>query len=318
MSLETVPADDFPIVDAHQHFWDLGRNYYPWLCDPDPIAFRYGDYSALKRNYLPPDYRADAGRHLIVKTVHVEAEWDRTLPVSETRWLESVHAAYGLPTAVVGHAALDRPDVAEVLAAQAHSPLMRGIRHKPRAASSAAEARRGAPGSMDDPGWRDGYALLAQHGLSFDLQTPWWHLDSAAELARDFPETQIVINHTGLPADRSLEGLAGWRRAMAIAADQPNVAVKISGLGRPGLPWTVEANRPIIRDTIAIFGIDRCLFGSNFPVDSLVATFDAIVSGMKAAVSDRSSEDRRKFFHENAVRIYRLANASAAAASDRR
>jgi predicted TIM-barrel fold metal-dependent hydrolase len=305
MSVET--EDDVPIIDAHQHFWDLDRNYYPWLCEPEPIPFRYGDYSALRRNYLPPDYLADAGRHRVVKTVHVEAEWDRSSPAAETRWLESVRASYSLPTAVVGHAALDRPDVAEVLAAQAQSPLMRGIRHKPQAALSRSEAVRGGRGSMDDPRWRDGYALLGRHGLSFDLQTPWWHFDAAAELARDFSATQIVINHTGLPADRSPEGLAAWRRAMATAADQENVAVKISGLGRPGLPWTVEANGPIIRDTIAIFGIHRCLFGSNFPVDRLVATFDAIVSGMRAALCDRSPAHRHKLFYENAARIYRLA-----------
>jgi predicted TIM-barrel fold metal-dependent hydrolase len=315
MSGEAAPDDDIPIVDAHQHFWDLSRNYYPWLCDPEPIPFRYGDYAALRRNYLPPDYRRDAGRHRVVKTVHVEAEWDRASPVAETRWLESVHAAHGLPSAIVAHAALDGPDVAAVLAEHARSPLLRGIRHKPRAATSPDEVRRGLAGSMDDPRWRDGYALLQRHGLSFDLQTPWWHLDAAADLARDIPATTVIINHTGLPADRSAEGLAGWRRAMAMAADCSNVAVKISGLGRPGLPWTPAANGPIIRETIAIFGIDRCLFGSNFPVDSLVATFDAILSGMKAALADRESADRRKFFCDNAVRLYRLADAPVASAA---
>jgi predicted TIM-barrel fold metal-dependent hydrolase len=304
--MSPAPEDDVPIVDAHQHFWDLGRNHYPWLCHPDPIPFRYGDYSALRRNYLPPDYRADVGRHRVVKTVHIEAEWDRASPVAETRWLESIHAASGLPTGVVAHAALDGADAADILAAQAQSPLVRGVRHKPQAAPSPGEARRGAPGSMDDPRWRDGYALLGRHGLSFDLQTPWWHLDAAADLARDFPRTQIVVNHTGLPADRSPDGVAAWRRAMALAADRPNVAVKISGLGRPGLPWTVQANGPIVRDAIAIFGIDRCLFGSNFPVDSLVATFDAIVSGTRAALAGHSALDLHKLFYENATRIYRL------------
>jgi predicted TIM-barrel fold metal-dependent hydrolase len=308
MSPAVVAEDEFPIVDAHQHFWDLSSNYYPWLCDPDPIPFRYGDYSALKRDFLPPDYRRAARRHRVVKTVHIEAEWDRSSPVAETRWLEGLHETSGLPTAIVGHAALDRPDAADILAAQARSALMRGIRHKPLAAPSPGEAKRGEPGSMDDPAWRDGYGLLGPHGLSFDLQTPWWHFEAAADLARDFPATQIVINHTGLPADRSPEGLAAWRRAMAIVAGEPNVAVKISGLGRPGLPWTVEANGPIIRDALAIFGIDRCLFGSNFPVDSLVATFDAVVCGMSAAVADRTPEDKHKFFYENTTRIYRVEN----------
>lgn len=301
-----MAKDAFPIVDPHQHFWDPGRNYYPWLCDAEPIAFRYGDYSALCRPYLPPDYRADAGRHYIVKTVHVEAEWDRRDPVGETRWLEEVAVAQGFPSACVAHARLDGPDAAAVLAAQAAHRLVRGIRHKPSAAASPGEVRRGAPGSMDDPEWRAGYALLARHGLSFDLQTPWWHLDAAADLARDFPETQIVINHAGLPSDRSAEGLAAWRAALARAAAAPNIAIKISGLGVPGQAWTVAANGQIIREAIAIFGTERAMFASNYPVDSLVGSFDAIVSGFRAAVAARPPAEQRRLFHDNAVRIYRL------------
>lgn len=295
-----------PVVDAHQHFWDLDRNYYPWLCDPVPIPFRYGDYSALKRNYLPDDYRSDSARFRIAKTVHMEAEWDRADPVAETRWIETVARDYGLPSACIGHAEPGRADIAEVLAGHAKSPLMRGIRHKPAAAVSLRDVKRGAPGSMDDPRWREGYALLERFGMSYDLQTPWWHLDAAAELAADFPATTIIVNHTGLPSDRSAEGLAGWRRALEAVAQKPNVAIKISGLGRAGLPWTVEANSEIIRDTISIFGVDRCIFASNFPVDSLAGTFDQIYSGFFAAVAGRPEVEQRQLFHDNAVRLYRL------------
>src|SRR5205823_6630060 len=84
---------------------------------------------------------------------------------------------------------------------------------KPPAASAREQAVRGAPGSMDDPRWRRGFALLERHRLSFDLQTPWWHFDAATALARDFPNTPIIINHTGLPAVRSPDGLRGWRNA---------------------------------------------------------------------------------------------------------
>ena len=295
-----------PIVDAHQHFWDLGRNYYPWLCDPAPIPFRYGDYSALKRNYLPDDYRRDSARFRVVKTVHMEAEWDRADPVGETRWIETVARDHGLPSACIGHAEPARADIAGVLAGHAKSPLMRGIRHKPAAVSNPRDARRGVPGSMDDPAWRRGYALLERFSLSYDLQTPWWHLDAAAELAADFPATTIIVNHTGLPSDRTAEGLAGWRRALEKVATQPNVAIKISGLGRAGQPWSVEANGAIIRDTIAIFGVERCMFASNFPVDSLAGTFDEIYGGFFAAVAGRPASEQRKLFHDNAVRLYRL------------
>jgi predicted TIM-barrel fold metal-dependent hydrolase len=298
--------DDIPIVDCHQHFWDLDRNYYPWLCDPVPHDFRYGDYSVIKRNYLPPDYLRDAGKNRVVKTVHEEALPNPADPVGETRFVEAVAAEYGLPTALVGAAFLARDDIDEVLAGHAASRLARGIRNFPAAAASPRETRRGAPGSMDDPKWRRGFALLERHGFSCDLQTPWWHLDAMAELAADFPRTQIIIVHTGLPNDRSADGLNGWRRALEYVAARPNVAIKISGLGQRGLPWTLEANGPIIRDAVAIFGADRAMFASNYPVDRIVGTFAAIYDGFRAAVAERSQAEQRKLFHDTAERIYRL------------
>ncbi len=305
-SRSPVNAEDLPVVDAHQHFWDLERNYHPWLCDAAPSAFRYGDYSAIRRSYLPADYLRDAGRTRVALTVHVEAEWDPRNPVGETHWLEELAAASAFPSACVAQAWLDREDVAAVLAAQAARPLVRGIRHKPHAAASPQLARRGVPGSMDDERWRRGFALLEQHTLSFDLQTPWWHFDAAAELARDFPNTPIIINHTGLPADRSPAGLRSWRAAMHVVAQRPNVFLKISGLGQPCVPWTVAANRPIIRDAISIFGAGRCMFASNYPVDRLCAPFETIFAGFRDAVWDLSQVDQRKLFYDNAVQIYRL------------
>jgi predicted TIM-barrel fold metal-dependent hydrolase len=297
---------ELAIIDAHQHFWDLERNYLPWLCDAPMIPFRYGDYSALRRSYLPRDYFRDAAGHDVVKTVYVETEWDPRDPVGETRWLQEIIAQTGFPHAIVAGARLDAPDVEAVLAGHAAFPQVRGIRHKPRAASSPGEVQIGAPGSMGDPAWRRGYALLDEYALSFDLQTPWWHLAEAAELARDFPKTQIILNHTGLPADRSAEALAGWRKAMQTLASQPNVAVKISGLGQPGQPWTVESNGPIVRDAISIFGVERCMFASNFPVDSLCADFDTIFTGFKAIVRDLTQVEQRELFSATATRIYRL------------
>ena len=151
---------ELPIVDAHQHFWDLERNYLPWLCDEPMIPFRYGDYSALRRSYLPPEYLRDAAGHHVVKTVYVETEWDPRHFVGETRWLQEIIAATGFPHAIVAGARLDDPDAEAVLAAHVALPRVRGIRHKPRAARSPDEVQVGAPGSIGDPAWRRGYALL--------------------------------------------------------------------------------------------------------------------------------------------------------------
>ncbi len=298
--------EDLPIVDAHQHFWDVALDKHPGFRAEPPLPFRYGDTRPLRRTYLPKDYRVDTRGHRIVGTVYVETEWDPADPLGETRWVEALAAREGLPTAVVAQAWLDRDDVEDVLARQATCPLVRGIRHKPAAAPSPGAVVPGAPGSMGDPRWRAGFARLARHGLSFDLQTPWWHLREAAALVRACPDTLVILNHTGLPADRSPEGLRGWRDAMTVLADAPNVALKISGLGVPGRAWTAESNREVVLAAIELFGVDRAMFASNYPVDGLVATFDTIYASFKAITRDFSDSDRQKLFHDNAVRLYRL------------
>jgi predicted TIM-barrel fold metal-dependent hydrolase len=305
------PVEPLPIIDAHHHVWALGLKAHPWLVEEPPIPFRYGGYSAIRRSYLPDDYRRDASRFNIVGSVYVEAEWNPADPIGETRWVHETAARTGLPSAMVAQAWLDRDDAAEVLARQASFPLVRSIRHKPKAALRPEEARRGAPGSMDCPKWRTGYALLARHGLHFDLQTPWWHFDAAAELARDFPATTVIVNHTGLPADRSSEGLSGWRAALERLAAEPNVALKISGLGVPGRRWTAGLQGPVVRDAIRIFGLERAMFASNFPVDSLVATFEEIFGSFLEIMRDLDEAARRTLFHDNAARIYRIPGAGA-------
>ena len=291
------------VVDAHQHFWSPDRHYYPWLCDEPPIAFRYGDYRALRRPYLPPDYRADAAPFHVQASVYVEAEWNPADPVGEMRFIEALRREHGLPTVAVAQAWLDAGDAAAVLEQQAAFSFVRSVRHKPRANRAPADA---APGGMADTRWRRGYALLARHGLRFDLQTPWWHLSDAARLAADFPDTTIILNHTGLPADRSAEGLAGWQRAMSVLAACPNTAVKISGLGQPGQPWTAASNREIVLRVIDLFGPARCMFASNFPVDSLCASFATIFGGFQEIVRDLSADEQRGLFRDNALRLYAM------------
>jgi len=283
-----------PIADAHQHFWDPRANYHPWLCDPEPIAFRYGDYSALRRPYLLEDYRADAAGVDVMKTVYVETEWDPSDPLGETAWVERLRREAGLPTVMVAQAWLDRDDAAEVLERQAGFAFVRGIRHKPRA------------GQMRDARWRAGYARLAPLGLRFDLQVAWPELSDAAHLCRRFPDTQLILNHTGLPADRSPEGIRGWQHAIEALAECPNAAIKISGLGTPGLPWTAERNRAIVLSAIEAFGIERAMFASNFPVDGLCARFAEIYSGFGEIVKDFPAGEQRRLFHDNAVRLYAM------------
>lgn len=292
---------DGPIVDAHQHFWDPAVNDHPWLRPEARIPFRYGDYSAIKRRYLPDDYRQDAAGHTIVQTVYVETEWNPSDPLGETRYASGLAARYGWPNAIVAQAWLHRPDVADMLAGQAGFPLVRSVRHKPGGPADPREVGSSRT-LMSDPVWRDGFARLAPLRLAFDLQTPWWNLHEAVALAHDFPETTIVLNHAGLPSRRDDDSLAGWRAAMAGLADCPNAVVKLSGLGA----WGSVRHDWVVRTAIDVFGADRTMFGSNFPVDSLCASFDEIVTGFRTILAPLPPAERQAFFCGTARRVYGL------------
>lgn len=303
---ETAPGMAAPgrrIVDAHHHLWDPVRNYHPWLRDEPMIPFRYGDYARIRRPYLTEDYRADAAPWTIDASVYVETEWDPADPAGEMDYVKELRRTSGLPSVAVAQAWLDQAGCAQVLEGHAAWGFVRSVRHKPRANRSPAD---GAPGGLTDAAFRAGIARLAPLDLRFDLQTPWWHLAEARRLADDFPSTRIILNHAGLPSDRSAEGLTGWRAAMAVLAGAPNVAVKISGIGQAGQPWTVAANRDIVRTVIDLFGVERCMFASNFPVDSLCATFTQIFAGFAEIVADASAAEQDALFAGNARRIYAI------------
>ncbi len=301
-------GDTLPIIDAHHHFWDPTRNYHPWLTDEPMIPFRYGDYSSIRGRYMPAEYARDATSHQVVGHVTMEGEWDEATPVAESQWISEVAAAYPRLLGHIARAFLDRPDVAEVLAGHAQFGIVRAVRHKPAAAPDPSAVVKGAKGSMSDPEWQRGYAMLHPLGLHFELQAPWWHVDELVDLCTQHPETPVVVNHCFMPVDRSADGLRGWRAAIFKAARVPSITIKISGIGIKGRRWSLEDQRPIIETCIEAFGPDRAMFASNFPVDRVIGDFDTIFSGFKSATASLSRADRIKLFHDTAVRVYRLAH----------
>lgn len=294
------------LIDTHHHLWDLDRNHYPWLSDEPLPHFFMGNYDKLKCNFMPEDFRREAQKHNVLKTVHVEAEWDRDDQVGETRWLTALNERYGMPDAIVAHAWFDTDDAEEVIAAQAQFPLVRGIRSKPVTASSPDAIRSGVAGSMQDPRWLRGFALLEKYGLTWDLRVPPWHLQEAAQVAAAFPRIGIALNHTGFPWDRSEEGLAAWRAGMSALARHSNVHVKVSEFGLKDAPWDLASNERVVRDAIAIFGVERCMFGSDTPVSGLRIAFDPLVRAIKRIVGYLPAEQQELFFWRNAQAFYRL------------
>ncbi|HEX6635039.1 MAG TPA: amidohydrolase family protein, partial [Usitatibacter sp.] len=269
----------FPIIDAHLHVWDAHAHYYPWLSDR-PVPFRYGDYSSLPRRYSVADYRRDAAAWQVEGGVYIDAEWDPRDPGGEMDFIAGVRAAEGFPTVAIAQAWLDREDIIPLLESHAARSFVRGVRHKPK------------PGQMDDARWRSGFGRLAPLGLHFELQAPFAQMGEAARLAGDFPGTTIVVNHAGLPP---VSDLSAWRAAMAEVAACPNVGVKVSGLGNLG----PAGRREVTLELVELFGARRAMFASNYPVDSLRDTFDAIWRTFDDITRGFSDSERRALFHDN-------------------
>jgi len=291
------------IVDAHHHLWDLSKNYHPWLCDATPIPFRYGDYTAIRKNYLLADYLNDAQNYQIQGSVYVETEWDPLDDKGEALYFAEMRKVQRLPTVAVMHVRLDDLDAEEKLEFQSQFNFVRSIRHKPKAHANPGSNE---PGGMENVQWRIGFDSLSRLGLRFDLQTPWWHMHEAHALASAYPETSIIINHSGLPADRSSSGLLQWKQAMQKVSECPNVSIKISGIGIPKSPWTIAANGRIVETLIELFGIARCMFASNFPVDKVCASFDEIYGGFEKIVASFTEQEKDMLFRSNANRIYAM------------
>lgn len=298
-----------PIVDAHHHFWDL-RNPHPWLTELPRIPFRYGDYAAICKDFLPSDYVAACDEHRVLRHVVMEGEWTPDDPAGEALWMLDLAQRSGQPQAMAAQIWLDRSDAEALMRTYTRPPLrsfVRSVRHKPNCTTR--EEHRddwSAPGSMRCPRWRDGYAKLSKYGLMFELQAPWWHMGEAVELARDFPETRIIVNHAGLPGTRDEETLRAWRQAMDRLAPCPNVMMKISGIGVRGERWTVAQQAPVVNALIEDFGVERCLFASNHPVDALVVTLNELWAGFKTLTRTLIPEQRLALFCDNATTLYGL------------
>jgi len=295
---------DIAIIDPHFHLWDLETNYYPWLSDDvKPSAF--GDYAAINKTYLIEDFLADAKNQNLVKAVHLDVGFDPKNPAGETKWLQSVADKHGFPHGIVGYADFRKPDVGDLLDEHMQYANFRGIRQSMNYHTDSAKTYLTEPEISRTPEWRRGFKALASRGLSYDLQLYYWQMEEFLELARNFPDVQIILNHTGMQVDGPSH-FEGWRKAMKTLAQAPNVACKISGLGMGDWTWTTESIRPYVEEAIAAFGVDRAMFASNFPVDKLFSNYDAIWNAFKEITQTYSASERSSLFHDNAAKFYRL------------
>lgn len=299
-------GSDLRIVDGHVHLWDLSRARYGWLQDEPLPNNPAGDMSGIAhRNYLLPDYLADAGGWRVNKIVHVECGMPIGQQLAETDWLQSIADAYDYPHGIVAGADLLDSNLDALLEAHAARPNVRGVRqivcwhedplktYQPR-------------DLLPDPKWVEGFGKLARHGLSFDLQLYPSQMATAAIIAARHPDIHLIVNHAGLPTDRDEAGMECWRTGLRLLAAQPQVSIKISGLGITDRAWTMQSIRPVVLECIDAFGTDRAMFASDFPVEKVHGSFDAFYSAFDAITADFSADERDRLFARNAEAIYRI------------
>ena len=296
-----------PIIDAHHHLWDLALDRHPWITSESSAIRALGDIGYLRRNYLVDDFLADIGPQNVVGSVYIEAAWDRTRsPLEEVEWLEGVAKPRRIAARCIGWAPLRTPDVEATLAALAQHDAVVGIRETVRWHPDPAK-RWTEAGLLDDPAWRNGFALLRRHGLMLELLMNPYQAEDVARLAAATPEQVFIVNHCGTPVDRDAEGLARWRDGLQLMGRQPNIAIKISNFGAYATDRSAAALRRTIMTCVDAFGPRRSMFGTDTPVARRNMSYQRSCESFKDAVQDLAADEQRNLFHDTAARYYRFA-----------
>ena len=297
-----------PIIDSHCHLWDLGMDRHPWLRPTGGAIQALGDLAPIRRNYLVDDYRRDAANQNVVASVHIEAAWDRADDLlGEIEWLETLDKSSGVAVRYIGFADLTASNAGAALDRLSQFERCVGVRqmlswHPTEAAKCFAPR----PGIANEADFRSGVALLARHDQLLELMLYPYQAEEVARLARDFPDQTFIVNHCGSPIDRDHDGMGRWRQGLKLLGSAPNALIKISGLTAYDPRPTPESLRDVALHCIDCFGVERSMFGTDFPVGRLWTSFDAIFDGFKAMVRDFSQAEQSALFHDNARRVYRI------------
>ena len=301
--------DNIKIVDAHHHLWDLNNKdtKYSWLMVTEGEAF-FGDYAAIRKNYLLEDYIEDTKSQNIIKSVHVQAEHDDDKPVNETAWLQNLADTHSskLPNAIVAFADFSKNNVSEILDAHQEYKNTRGIRQILSYNKDEPKYSHATEDFMKNSTWVENFKYIRNRNLSFDIQIYKHQMEDAVNLANKYNDVLFILNHTGEPCYQSKEYIESWEQNMKKLAKCENVVAKISGLGMFDPNWTIDSTRIFVEKTIQIFGIERCMFASNFPVDKIFNSFDTYWNSFKEITKNYSENDKQLLFSSNAEKYYRI------------
>ena len=293
------------VVDPHIHLWDTQRVNFPWLDNPGDAY--HGDNRQLPNCHDAETFLNNVGDIDVAMSVNVEA--NPADPIAEAQWLQSLAdnpAHRGHPHGIVGCADLSANETAVLFERLGDIPNMRGVRQILNVHSNPRYDYVGRH-YMEESNWRANLKRLARYNWSFDLQIYPAQMPLAVEVIRENPDINFVVNHAGMFVDRdSVAGWRQWRDGLRLLASCENVAIKLSGFAMFDHHWTLDSFRPLILETIDAFGVARCMFASNFPIDGLHSSYAELWHAYAEIVAGVSAAEREQLFLSNAQRYYRL------------
>jgi len=309
------------LVDAHVHFFDYDAApdlRWSWLESDDGWpggASRTGSGAAgsavgsgagesgagasmaavRSRRFTPFELWAEAGRLTgLTKCVHVESAHGSADSVRETAYLAELRERHGAPHAAVVRVELDGPDLDRRLDEHCRYGFVRGVREP------------GKSGVLDTDAYVEGVRRLGERGLIFEVYCSAKRFAALGELARRSPDTPIVLEHFGVPPRPGSDRFDGWREALHRLAERPNVLLKTSGLGLMASDWTFAEAEALMTESLSAFGVQRCVFGSNFPVDRAMSSYPDAYVAVERAAGHLTEEQRHALFVSNAEALYRI------------
>ena len=289
-----------PMIETHHHLWELDRFHYDWLTEPGWAGHNalLGDYKMIRSTIGAPwrFFKEFYGAN-VIKSVHIEAAYAGPDPVEETVWLEHVANEHGMPNGIVAFCDIEQDGAeAELDRHLAASNRVRGIRI------------RAHPDDPDTAAFKRGYKALGDRNLSYELNASPGKLLSGRDVAQANPHVQVILGHAGFPIQRDDAYFEQWKSEISALAQAENVAAKVSGFGMADNRWTIDSIRPWTLHMIDAFGPDRIMFGTNWPVDILYATYLEQTDAYRRILADAgfSRGDQEKMLYQNAERYYRI------------
>ena len=274
------------LTDSHQHFWQVGRFDYPWMTS---------DLGVLYRDYLPHDLAPIIEARGVTSTVLVQA----SNSVAESRWLLNLADENSFIAGVVGWVDLMSPIIDAQLDELTVHPKFKGVRHLVESEPN--------DDWLVQPSVLSGLRQLARYGLSYDLLVHTRHLKYVPQVVETVPELAFVIDHMAKPPIAKNE-IKEWSHALKPLASYSNVHCKLSGLVTEAnwTSWQIDDLRPYVEYALKLFGADRLMFGSDYPVCLLAASYERVLDAFQEILEPLSDADREKVFSNNAAKFYRL------------